>query len=957
MYMIGNTRINKMNSSNDTQETKHLDESIEEVAKRWEKITKIFEAASALTGKEREKFLKASCGDDAEMLSEVERLIRSFEDSESFMQKPAVADAISMFEEKKTLVGKNFTGDIGKSSFVAGTVFASRYRIIGMLGKGGMGEVYKAEDIKLGQTLALKFLPDNFQKDSAALERFHAEVRNARQVSHPNVCRVFDIGEIDGKHFLSMEFIDGDDLSSLLRRVGRLSSERAIEIARQLCVGLSAIHNEGILHRDFKPANIIIDKNGKARITDFGIAGVEAEIAKDNLRVGTPAYMSPEQIRGKDVSAKSDIYALGLVLYEIFTGKQAIQGDSVQELIQKQTSENPTSLSEYIKGIDPLVESVISQCIEKNPKDRPASALHVAMALPGGNPMQIALDAGQTPTPEMIAASPTKGALKPKVALACFAFFVVAMLSLVYIQSSYQLTSLIPFDKSSEVLAENAKEMIKSFGYTEKPADSKYHLIRDNSDFISWATKNEPQFYKPERVKTGQPAIANLLYRQSPQPLMAWHSERVGVFDPPMTIPGMITILTDTTGRLIEFNAVPSNISENKSEQTKPDWKKFFDEAGLDINKFEPSEANFTPPFAFDERAVWNGKMADWADIPIQIQAASYNGKTVYFRVVTPWSENTQAVVSNNNTPIFMLATLSFMLISVIMLVWYNVKSGRADLNGTAKISLFFLLTLLVLSLFRFDHVFASSQEFNVLVEIIKFSLFWAVFGGLIYCALEPYVRRWWSEYLISWSRLLAGDFRNPMIGRDILFGGVLACSTLMIGYIGEFINEFGFDGSRNMNRIVNWLATDSFSAWMVAMAFQLVLSIGLSLGFLGFFLVIYFFIRNKMATIFVSSVFLVAWVVSRNDTNGASLIVWITFAISVIPVIYYFNRFGIVYFFSWSFVSNFINTFPKTFDPNNIFFAPTVTGLAIMFGAMAYAAYLSIGEAKIFGERSGWSD
>lgn len=140
----------------------------------------------------------------------------------------------------------------------------SHYRILEKLGAGGMGEVYKAEDIKLSQTVALKFLPDHLQKDSAALERFHAEVRNARQVSHVNVCRVFDIGEIDGRHFLSMEYVGGDDLSSLLRRVGRFSSERAVELARQLCVGLSAIHNAGILHRDFKPANVIIDSKGKA---------------------------------------------------------------------------------------------------------------------------------------------------------------------------------------------------------------------------------------------------------------------------------------------------------------------------------------------------------------------------------------------------------------------------------------------------------------------------------------------------------------------------------------------------------------------------------------------------------------------------------------------------------------------------------------------------------------------
>jgi serine/threonine-protein kinase len=296
-------------------------------------------------------------------------------------------------------------------------------------------------------------------------------------------------------------------------------------------------------------------------------------------------------------------------------------------------------------------------------------------------------------------------------------------------------------------------------------------------------------------------------------------------------------------------------------------------------------------------------------------------------------------------------------MFAVIMLVWYNVKSGRADLNGTAKISLFFLVALFGLSLFRFDHVFASSQEFNVLVEILKFSLFWAVFGGLIYCALEPFVRRWWSEYLISWSRLLAGDFRNPMIWRDILVGGVLACFSLSVAQLGEFISEFGFYQNRNINSLVNWIAVDSFTAWMAAMAFQLVLSIGLSLGFLGIFLIVYFVIRNKTATVVLSGIFLVAWVVTRNDSTGATLFVWISFAISLIPLMFFFNRFGIVTFFSWSFFGNFINAFPKTFDPNNILFAPTVTALIILYGAMAYAAYLSIGEAKLLGEKSVWNE
>ena len=388
-------------------------------AERWQKIKSLFDVVQEIAPEKREKFLNNACAGDVQLRREVERLIDSFDNAESFMESPAAREVASLFEDKETLIGQSTTGELNTGKFVAGTVLANRYRIIGLLGKGGMGEVFKAEDIKLAQTVALKFLPDKLEKDKAALERFHAEVRNARQVSHANVCRVFDIGEIDGRHFLSMEFIDGDDLSSLLRRIGRLPSDKAIEISRQLCFGLAAIHEAGILHRDLKPANVIIDSRGKARITDFGIAKIEDELKGGEIRVGTPAYMSPEQITGKEVSQRSDIYSLGLLLYEIFTGKQAFQADSMPELLRRQQTTAPTSPSEVLKDIDPIVERTILQCLEKNPAERPKNALQVAMMLPGGNPLEAAIAAGETPSPEMVAAAPKKGALKPAVAVAC----------------------------------------------------------------------------------------------------------------------------------------------------------------------------------------------------------------------------------------------------------------------------------------------------------------------------------------------------------------------------------------------------------------------------------------------------------------------------------------------------------------------------------------------------------
>src|ERR1700687_1453876 len=246
---------------------------------------------------------------------------------------------------------------LDEGGFPAGTVLAGRYRIIGLLGQGGMGEVYRANDLKLGQPVALKFLPAATAKNPQLVARFHAEVRIARQVSHPNVCRVYDIGEVDGSTFLSMEYVDGEDRSSLLRRIGRLPGDKAIEIARKLCSGLAAAHDKGVLHRDLKPTNIMIDGRGQVLITDFGLAALAGQLEGAHLRDGTPAYMAPEQLAGKEVSVRSDIYALGLVLHEMFTGKRAFENGSER-----------TTPTAFPKDIDVLVERVILRSLDVDPR-------------------------------------------------------------------------------------------------------------------------------------------------------------------------------------------------------------------------------------------------------------------------------------------------------------------------------------------------------------------------------------------------------------------------------------------------------------------------------------------------------------------------------------------------------------------------------------------------------------
>src|ERR1700736_1962415 len=238
---------------------------------------------------------------------------------------------------------------IGGGRFTPGQIIADRYRVVALAGRGGMGEVYRAEDLKLSQIVAIKFLPPSLSQDADALARFHSEVRIARQVSHPNVCRVFDIGDADGIPFLTMEYVDGEDLASLIRRIGRLSTDKAIEIARQVCAGLAAAHERGVIHRDLKPANLMLDGAGKIRITDFGLAAIAASLDATDVKAGTPAYMAPEQLEGKEVTARSDLYSLGLVLYEILTGKRAFNATTLPELIKQRESAVPASPSTIVR--------------------------------------------------------------------------------------------------------------------------------------------------------------------------------------------------------------------------------------------------------------------------------------------------------------------------------------------------------------------------------------------------------------------------------------------------------------------------------------------------------------------------------------------------------------------------------------------------------------------------------
>ena len=313
----------------------------------YERAREVFLAALERPAAERDAFVVEACRDDSKLLREVASLLKFHEDGSAAEAHPIA----------------------GREEFSSGDMFAGRYRMISRLGRGGMGDVWRADDLVLQTAVALKLMRSTSASDRL---RILQEVRLARQITHPAVCRVFDVGESGETMFLSMEFIEGEDLAALIRRTGRLTSERVLEIAHQLCAGLAAAHAEGVLHRDLKPANILIDEGGRVRITDFGIA-VATSDAGPQAMIGTLGYMAPEQLAGEALSERTDVYALGIVLYELVTGQS----------YHRARSEDPASrLSLAAPDINPQLQRAILKALAPDPARRHATAREMAAALP-----------------------------------------------------------------------------------------------------------------------------------------------------------------------------------------------------------------------------------------------------------------------------------------------------------------------------------------------------------------------------------------------------------------------------------------------------------------------------------------------------------------------------------------------------------------------------------------------
>jgi protein kinase-like protein len=662
------------------------------------------------------------------------------------------------------------SGAIDHGRFEPGTILGGRYRIVGRLGRGGMGEVYRADDLKLGQPVALKFLPPDVDRDPARLTQLHTEVRMARQVSHPNVCRVYDIDEVDGHTFLSMEYVDGEDLASLLRRIGRFPEERGLEIARQLCAGLAAAHERGVVHRDFKPANVMLDAAGKVRITDFGLAGLAGEA----LRAGTPAYMAPEQLSGGEVTARSDIYALGLVLYEIFTGRRALEGKNLAELINKREQAGITPPSAVVRELDPEIERTILRCLQPDPAARPASALSVSASLPGGDPLAVALAAGETPSPEMVAAAGGTEAVSTKTALMAAAWIAVSLASILVLYQRVMFINRIPSPKTPAALQDRAVEALAKLGYTEGAAATAYGMGL-SLDYARYIESTSGDRNRWDRLASQRPEALFLWHRTSPRPLIPFGNHNpVTPQNPPLSIAGMTLILVDASGRLAEFIAAPDPFEESAAPPST-DYGVLFDAAGLPAAAFTPTAPRVVPPVFASERRAWEGRLPELPDQAIRVEAAAHAGHPVFFTIVGPWSRSSRAPLPA--IPLFnrVLSSSEALVMPALMLAGAvlarrNVKLGRGDRRGAFRAAAAIFIAFMAAWLLR-RHVSPLSADMQRMFTSMGIALFQAALLWLTYLGLEPYVRRYSPDSLIGWTRLVGGRWRDPRVGRDVMLG------------------------------------------------------------------------------------------------------------------------------------------------------------------------------------------
>jgi len=488
--------------------------------------------------------------------------------------------------------------------------------------------------------------------------------------------------------------------------------------------------------------------------------------------------MAPEQVAGKDVSVASDIFSLGIVLYELFTGKPVFKADSQAELARLH-QENRTSPSSFVPDLDPAVDRVILRCLARHPGDRPPSALAVAAALPGGDPLAAALAAGETPSPQMVAAAGEAGGLRPLTAWLALAGVLILLVPMVALAGKVNLLGHTPMPKEPQVLKAEARALLKAAGYPDPPADTLWGF-EENKPYLDDLEKIQARS-QWDRLQTGPRTALTFWYRESPAPLLPINSVsyRMSVSDPPSIAPGMATVWMDPSGSLLRMQVVPPEL--HKAGTSSADWSRLFSAADLREADLHAADSIWNPPSFSDERRAWTGA-------ELRVEAASYAGRPVYFRLFGPWEKPAEAATeaqTKGERAGQALSSILFVvvLLGALLLARRNMRLGRSDRSGASRIAGIFVAVHMLGWIFWGTYLPDAGAMVTGFLGTLAATLFEGLMLWLLYLALEPYVRKRWPETIISWTRALAGRFRDPLVGRDVLLG-------CLIGVAGDALSN-----------------------------------------------------------------------------------------------------------------------------------------------------------------------
>jgi serine/threonine-protein kinase len=440
-----------------------------------------------------------------------------------------------------------------------------------------------------------------------------------------------------------------------------------------------------------------------------------------------------------------------------------------------------------VEDLDPSVEQVILRCLEKDPEGRPPSAMAVMAALPGGDPLAEMLAAGETPSPEMVAAAGGEGGLRPRIAAVCLGAVLIGLVLVALLNNRVALHRLAGPGKPALVLADRAREIMAGLGYTSPPVD-RHHGFYIYWGYLEHMRRTDKSPDRWERLGEGRPTPYKFWYRESPAILVPdLASAKVSRRSPPLNLTGMVSMTLDSEGRLEILAIVPPQLDQPLQTNQVADYSSLFEAAELDKAEFTETESKWLPDFYVDERIAWLGGFPGRSSWPVRIEAAAYNGKPIFFHVLEPpdkpWRHvrprgaTTWRQVLNNTEHLLLAAAI----VGALVVARRNLRLGRGDRRGAGRLGVAVFLMSLVFWLLWTDHVPDVSAEVNLLLWAVFKSISNAVLAGLGYLALEPYTRRLWPALLVSWTRLLMGQVRDPRVGRDVLVGLVAGVSMIVV--------------------------------------------------------------------------------------------------------------------------------------------------------------------------------